>query len=47
MRYAAFGLVWREFGAQICAGDQGVADAVDRTVVQSVDANDTGQQVLS
>ena len=43
--YASFGLVWREFGARVCDGDQEVADAVDETLVQAVDANDTGQQV--
>lgn len=43
LRYAAFGLVWREFGARICDGDQEVADAVDAVLVQPVDANDTGQ----
>jgi uncharacterized UPF0160 family protein len=46
VRYASFGLVWREFGARVCAGDQDVADAVDATLVQSVDANDTGQQLM-
>ena len=45
VRYASFGLVWREFGARICDGDQHVADAVDETLVQPVDANDTGQQL--
>ncbi len=45
VRYASFGLVWREFGAQACAGDQEVADAIDETLVQAVDANDTGQQL--
>lgn len=45
VRYAAFGLVWREFGARICDGDQEVADAVDATLVQAIDANDTGQQL--
>lgn len=45
VRYASFGLVWREFGARICDGDQDVADAVDETLVQPVDANDTGQQL--
>ena len=45
LRYASFGLVWREFGARVCDGDQEVADAVDATLVQSVDANDTGQQL--
>jgi uncharacterized UPF0160 family protein len=45
VRYASFGLVWREFGVRICDGDQEVADAVDETLVQGVDANDTGQQL--
>jgi uncharacterized UPF0160 family protein len=45
LRYASFGLVWREFGARVCDGDREVADAVDATLVQSVDANDTGQQL--
>ncbi len=45
VRYASFGLVWREFGARICGGDQEVADAVDETLVQPVDANDAGQQL--
>jgi uncharacterized UPF0160 family protein len=45
VRYASFGLVWREFGARVCDGDQNVAAAVDETLVQPVDANDTGQQL--
>ncbi len=45
VRYASFGLVWRVHGAQACGGDQDVADAVDATLVQPVDANDTGQQL--
>jgi uncharacterized UPF0160 family protein len=45
IRYASFGLVWREFGARVCNGDQDVADAVDASLVQGVDANDTGQQL--
>jgi uncharacterized UPF0160 family protein len=43
VRYAAFGLVWRAFGARICGGEQEVADAVDASLVQAVDANDGGQ----
>ena len=43
VRYASFGLVWREFGARVCDGDREVADAVDETLVAPVDANDTGQ----
>jgi uncharacterized UPF0160 family protein len=45
VRYASFGLVWREFGARVCDGDQETADAVEATLVQAVDANDTGQQL--
>jgi uncharacterized UPF0160 family protein len=45
IRYASFGLIWREYGARICGGDNEVAAAVDATLVQPVDANDTGQQL--
>ncbi len=45
IRYASFGLIWREFGARVCDGDQDVADAVDASLVQGVDANDTGQKL--
>jgi uncharacterized UPF0160 family protein len=45
VRYASFGLVWRAFGARVCNGDQQVADTVDETLVQPVDANDTGQRL--
>jgi uncharacterized UPF0160 family protein len=45
VRFASFGLVWRAHGARICSDDQEVADIVDATLVQTVDANDTGQQL--
>src|SRR4051812_27999286 len=45
IRYASFGLVWREYGARLCDGDAAVAERVDRSLVQAVDANDTGQAV--
>src|SRR3954447_17493332 len=45
IRYASFGLVWREYGARVCHGDAAVAERVDRSLVQAVDANDTGQAV--
>jgi uncharacterized UPF0160 family protein len=47
IRYASFGLVWREYGARLCGGDEAVADRVDRSLVQAVDANDTGQSVAA
>jgi uncharacterized UPF0160 family protein len=45
VRYASFGLVWREYGARVCGGDEQVAAAVDATLVQSVDAADSGQRL--
>ena len=45
VRYASFGLIWREFGARVCHGATEVAEAVDSSLVQAVDANDTGQQL--
>ena len=47
IRYASFGLVWREYGARLCDGDEAVAERVDRSLVQAVDANDTGQAVVA
>jgi uncharacterized UPF0160 family protein len=45
VRYASFGLVWREFGQRVCDDDAEVAAAVDETLVQTIDANDTGQRL--
>ncbi|MFZ0387400.1 MAG: MYG1 family protein [Solirubrobacteraceae bacterium] len=45
VRYASFGLVWREFGVRVSDGDEEVATAIDETLVQTVDANDTGQRL--
>lgn len=42
IRYASFGLVWREYGEQL-AGEG--ASAIDERLVQGVDANDTGQNI--
>ncbi len=46
IRYASFGLVWREHGAAICGGDEEVARRIDEVLVQGVDANDTGQSIV-
>jgi uncharacterized UPF0160 family protein len=43
--YAAFGLIWRQFGARICGDDPDVAAAIETTLVQTVDAGDTGLQL--
>ena len=45
VRFAAFGLVWSEYGVRACGGDEEVAAIVDETLVQAIDANDTGQQL--
>jgi uncharacterized UPF0160 family protein len=47
IRYASFGLVWRQHGARICGGDAEVARRVDQSLVQGVDANDTGQEIVT
>ena len=43
VRYASFGLIWREFGARVCGDDPAVAAAVDASLVAGIDANDVGQ----
>lgn len=47
VRYASFGLIWREHGARLCGGDAEVAAAVDATLVAPVDANDVGQALTT
>lgn len=44
IRYASFGLVWREHGERL-AGSADAARAIDERLVQGVDANDTGQTI--
>jgi len=45
IRYASFGLVWAAHGEAI-AGSAQAAEAIDRRLVQGVDANDTGQAIV-
>ena len=40
--YASFGLVWKEFGAEVCGGDFFVAKQIDDSLVSSMDAHDNG-----
>jgi len=44
IRYASFGLVWREHGPRL-AGSQEAAGTIEERLVQGVDANDTGQTI--
>lgn len=43
--YAAFGLVWREFGARLC-DSSAVVECIDRDLVQSIDAPDNGVEIV-
>ncbi|EAU55732.1 MYG1 family protein [Mariprofundus ferrooxydans] len=40
--YSSFGLIWQKYGADICQGDQDVANAVDAGLVSTIDAVDCG-----
>lgn len=40
--YSSFGLIWKKYGVQICAGDEKVANAVDSGLVSAIDAIDCG-----
>ncbi len=39
--YSSFGLVWKEYGEQIC-GSREIADVIDQRIVQPIDATDNG-----
>lgn len=45
IRYASFGLVWREVGEHL-SGSAESAASIDERLVQGVDANDTGQTII-
>src|SRR5215211_5699055 len=45
IRYASFGLVWREHGEAL-AGSAEAATAIDERLVCGVDANDIGQDLV-
>lgn len=42
--YASIGLVWKKFGEQV-SGSASVADEIDRTLIQSMDALDNGKDI--
>lgn len=44
--YAAFGLVWKTYGEQIC-GSKDAADRLDEKLVQAIDAADNGVSVYT
>ncbi len=43
--YAAFGLVWKEFGEKICSSQE-IADMIDVKLVQPIDADDNGIDIF-
>jgi len=40
--YSSFGLIWKQYGLQICAGNQDLAKSVDAGLVSVIDAIDCG-----
>ncbi|MBU4536711.1 MYG1 family protein, partial [Patescibacteria group bacterium] len=44
--YSAFGLVWKDFGNEIC-GSKEVAEEIDKKVTQPIDAMDNGIDLYS
>ncbi len=40
--YAAFGLVWKHFGLELCDGDQDAWQYIDDQIVSPIDATDNG-----
>ncbi len=45
IQYASFGLVWRQFGAELC-GSEAIAEELDQTLVSPIDAGDNGQELV-
>lgn len=46
IQYAAFGLVWKEYGEKIC-GSSEVSSRIDRSLVSAIDAIDNGMNVVT
>ena len=40
--YSSFGIIWKKYGVQICAGNEAVAASVDAGLVSTIDAIDCG-----
>ena len=40
--YSSFGLIWKHYGLDICAGNQDIANSVDSGLVSTIDAIDCG-----
>lgn len=44
IRYASFGLIWKEVGAELCGSEVAAAE-VDKILVAPIDAGDNGQEL--
>lgn len=44
--YSSFGLVWKKFGKDLC-GSEEIAERVEKRIVQQVDANDNGFNIIA
>lgn len=44
--YAAFGLIWKHYGLDLCDGDEEVWKQIDTSVVQPIDAGDNGVNIF-
>jgi len=40
--FSSFGLIWQKYGLELCAGNQEVANSVDKGLVSTIDAIDCG-----
>lgn len=46
IEYSSFGLIWRQFGEEIC-GDKEASDELDRKIVAPIDAVDNGMDIVA
>lgn len=40
--FASFGLVWKEYGLNLCGNDERISSLMDKKMVQPIDASDSG-----
>ncbi len=45
IKYASCGLVWKKYGQDLCGSDE-VAERIDQKLVQPIDADDNGQELV-
>lgn len=45
--YASFGLLWNQFGLELCEGNSEVADRLEKKLVVGIDALDNGVEVFT